>query len=71
MIHFNDKEIDSIQIKGDGEDVRVPKGTNEIMYLYSRQNGSLATLWEAINSCFGSGYWIDEKPWSDDDAWKD
>ncbi len=27
-------------------------------------------LWEAVNSCFGSGYWIREKPWSRADAWK-
>ena len=27
-------------------------------------------LWEAVNSCFGKGYWIDEKPWNNEDAWK-
>lgn len=26
-------------------------------------------VWEAISSCFGSGYWDDDKPWNDDDAW--
>lgn len=28
-------------------------------------------VYEAIRSCFGKGYWIDEKPWIDDDGWKD
>ncbi len=28
-------------------------------------------VWEAISSCFGAGYWDDDRPWSDDDAWKD
>ena len=28
-------------------------------------------VWEAISSCFGAGYWDDDKPWSDDDAWSD
>lgn len=26
-------------------------------------------VWEAISSCFGSGYWINDRPWSNDDAW--
>lgn len=28
-------------------------------------------VWEAISSCFGAGYWDDDKPWSDDDVWSD
>jgi len=32
-------------------------------------NGEL--IWQAVRSCFGSGYWIDEKPWLDDEVWKD
>lgn len=27
-------------------------------------------VWEAINSCFGRGYWIDDKPWNDNDMYK-
>ena len=26
-------------------------------------------VWEAINSCFGSGAWINDKPWSNTDGW--
>lgn len=26
-------------------------------------------VWEAISSCFGAGYWNNDKPWSNDDAW--
>lgn len=25
--------------------------------------------WQAISSCFGAGYWDNDKPWSNDDAW--
>ena len=25
---------------------------------------------QASNSCFGSGYWINNLPWLNDDAWK-
>lgn len=27
-------------------------------------------IFEAIKSCFGKGYWINEKPWKNDDGWK-
>lgn len=27
-------------------------------------------VWEAINSCFGKGFWINTKPWSDKDGWR-
>ncbi len=27
-------------------------------------------VWEAISSCFGSGAWLPERPWSDTDGWK-
>lgn len=27
-------------------------------------------LWEAINSCFGKGFWINVKPWNNKDGWK-
>lgn len=29
------------------------------------------TVYNAIKSCFGSGTWLDEKPWIDSDNWKD
>lgn len=27
-------------------------------------------IWEAINSCFGSGAWYNDKGWSNNDGWK-
>lgn len=27
-------------------------------------------VWEAIRSCFGKGYWINEYPWDNEDGWK-
>lgn len=27
-------------------------------------------IWEAVNSCFGSGFWIKEKAWSNIDSWR-
>lgn len=28
-------------------------------------------VWTSIRSCFGSGAWMDDKPWADDEGWKD
>lgn len=27
-------------------------------------------VWEAIRSCFGSGYWKNDAPWLNNDGWK-
>lgn len=27
-------------------------------------------VWQAIRSCFGSGKWIDNKPWINEEKWK-
>ena len=27
-------------------------------------------LWQLINSCFGNGYWVNEKPWINTDVWR-
>jgi hypothetical protein len=28
-------------------------------------------VWSGVRSCFGSGKWLDERPWLDGDLWKD
>ena len=27
-------------------------------------------IWQSVRSCFGSGYWIDDAPWKNDEGWK-
>lgn len=27
-------------------------------------------VWQAVRSCFGSGRWINAKPWINNEAWK-
>lgn len=55
MIIFNGKSISQIYYGSKSIQI-VKKG--------------LDTVWQAIRSCFGSGYWINEKPWLNDEGWK-
>lgn len=33
-------------------------------------NGTWQSVWQFIRSCFGKGWWADDKPWSNTDGWK-
>lgn len=52
-------------------------GLKEIMAVYAGKTPITAIykgaqlVWESIRSCFGRGFWVDEAPWNDDDAWMD
>lgn len=26
-------------------------------------------VWQAVRSCFGKGFWINEKPWNNQEGW--
>lgn len=49
------------------EIVSVFKKNKVIVTIYK----GLRLVWQSIRSCFGAGYWVDEKPWVDDEGWKD
>lgn len=55
MIYKNEKEI-----------IGVYKGNTPISAVYK----GAKLVWQAVRSCFGSGAWINERPWIDDDPWK-
>jgi hypothetical protein len=57
MIERNRKEI-----------VEIIRGTLPLSEVY---HGKFL-VWQIMKSrsCFGSGYWINDKPWLNDDAWK-
>lgn len=54
-LYVDDKQITTIY-----------KGNRHIAAIY--QGARL--IWQYIRSCFGRGYWINDKPWSDTDGWK-
>lgn len=52
--------------KGRKEVVQIFKGSKPISAIYK----GARLVWQAIRSCFGSGAWINEKPWLNDEGWK-
>lgn len=55
MIKLGNKEISAIRL-----------GSNVISAVYK---GSVL-IWQAVRSCFGIGWWVNEKPWINDETWK-
>lgn len=53
------KEISRVQIVKDGV-------AKTISYVYYGSK----LVWQAIRSCFGSGFWTNKKPWSNTEAWR-
>lgn len=55
MIQISKKEIISLYKQG-----------KPIQAMYK----GIHLIWQGIRSCFGSGMWINEKPWLNDEGWK-
>lgn len=55
MILFNNKEINLISI-----------GNKTLSAIYKGSR----LVWMAVRSCFGSGIWIQSKPWINNEKWK-
>lgn len=45
------------------------KGRN-ISEVWKYINGAWRIVWQAVRSCFGTGYWINKKPWINEEGWK-
>lgn len=52
------------------------KGNKEIVSAYHGKRAIAAIykgtklVWQAIRSCFGNGFWINKKPWINNEGWK-
>lgn len=65
----NKKDISRVEIDQLQED-NVTIIRRSIIKIYADVNGELKLIWEAIRSCFGSGFWINNRPWINNSAWK-
>ena len=68
MINVGRKEITRIELDQEQEDKTIIRRV--ITKIYVDINGELKLIWEAIRSCFGSGWWINNRPWMNNNAWK-
>ena len=49
-------------------DIKLVKhGNLDVNQIFNKQ----LLLWSSIQSCFGSGTWLDNYPWTDNDIWVD
>ena len=53
-------------IKNGKEIVEVYRGVNPIVEIYHGKT----LIWQIVRSCFGNGYWINDRPWLNADGWK-
>jgi hypothetical protein len=58
-----DKEIETLKVIIDGS-------VKEIYEGYCIINNVVKIIYEAISSCFGLGYWRNEKGWLDQEGWR-
>lgn len=56
MIQINGKDIDFIRY-----------GEKVVTAIYK----GATLVWQAVSSCFGSGYWLNSLPWKNDEEWAD
>ena len=45
-------------------------GDKPIMYVYHITIEGARLVWQAISSCFGAGYWINNYGWKNTDGWR-
>lgn len=59
----NDNEIEDLTTVVKGEQKEIQEG-------YYVLKGVAKTIFEAISSCFGLGYWRGDKGWNGKDGWR-
>lgn len=64
MIRVGRKDVSRIEAVDENSIKRV------ISKVYAVVDGKLKLVWEAIMSCFGSGFWIQNRPWINNNGWK-
>ena len=52
--------------RGNREMTLIYHGNRAISAIYK----GVSLVWQGIRSCFGAGFWVAEKPWLDNEAWK-
>ena len=53
-------------IKNKKETIQVSRNKIDFIEIYVGKK----LIWQMIRSCFGKGYWINDKPWINDDLFR-
>lgn len=63
----------ALYVRKDNDEIKqvtsIYKGTETGSKVISAVYLGLKLIWQYIKSCFGRGYWINDKMWSNTDAW--
>lgn len=63
----------ALYVRKDNDEIKqvtsIYKGTESGSKVISAVYLGLKLIWQYIKSCFGRGYWINDKMWSNTDAW--
>ncbi len=52
--------------KGRRDIIEISRGSLDIFEVYYGKR----LVWRIASSCYGTGHWINERPWSNTDAWR-
>lgn len=52
------------------ETVGIHRKGRDTIEVWKFLEGAWRNVWEFIRSCFGRGFWANEKPWNNADGWK-
>ena len=64
-IRDNNQIADENGVEKHKQVIAIYKGKRHLAAVYQ----GTKLIWQYIRSCFGRGYWINEKPWSQTDGW--
>lgn len=59
MLRLNGKKVSLLWI-----------GAKRVSILWAATRLQALKIYEGIRSCYGSGRWLPDKPWLNDDKWK-
>lgn len=52
--------------KGTRDIIEISRGRQDISYVYYGKY----LVWQLAGSCYGTGHWINDRPWLNNDAWR-
>lgn len=57
-------------VRKNRETIGIHRNGRDTMEVWKFIDGVWRSVWQFIKSCFGRGFWYNDKPWSNKDFWK-